>query len=135
MKALGSVAVLVALGGAAAGAQAVPFNVTPVPPPQSVVHGTFGGGFHHRFRGGGFVIVEDEPEVVHDVVVVHDKAAEQPPPAPPPPPRKPYVIGRTYSALPGGCMKLLEHGASFYQCSGEWYRRTGSGAYLAVREP
>ena len=133
MKRLHVLGVLAMLGGAAVEAQAAPFNVTPAPPPQSVVHGTF-GGFHHHFRGGGFVIVEDEPEVVHDVVVVHDKAAEPAPPAPPPP-RKPYVIGRTYSALPGGCMKLLERGASFYQCSGEWYRRTGSGAYLAVREP
>jgi hypothetical protein len=95
------------------------------------------GGFHrgwgHGF-GRGFVIFE-EPRVVHDVVVVHDVAPEPPaPPPPPPPPRKPYVIGRSYASLPGGCMKMIAGGASYYQCSGEWYRQV-AGGYRAVAGP
>ena len=58
------------------------------------------------------------------------------PPLPPlPPPRKPYVLGRTYDALPGGCMKLIQDGGSYYLCSGEWYRPLGGGRYLAIAQP
>lgn len=93
-------------------------------------------GFGHGF-GGGFIIVE--PEAVHDLVVVHDAPADpSPPPAPPPPARKPFVLGRTYSSLPGGCMKMIDRGISFYQCSGEWYRQVSGGrdgSYLAVAHP
>jgi len=60
---------------------------------------------------------------------------DPPPPAPPPPPRKPYVVGRTYDALPGGCMKLIQDGGSYYLCSGEWYRPLGGGRYLAIAQP
>jgi hypothetical protein len=31
-------------------------------------------------------------------------------------------------------MKMIEKGASFFLCGGEWYRQVGSG-YRAVREP
>ena len=54
-------------------------------------------------------------------------------------PRKPYVIGGTYASLPPqGCMKLIEDGASYYFCSGEWYRQLGAGRgakYRAVARP
>ena len=46
--------------------------------------------------------------------------------------RKPYAIGATYASLPGGCMKLIEEGDSYYYCGGgEWYRQTGK-QYQAV---
>ena len=105
---------------------------TPPPPPQSVIHGTFDGGHHHGFGGGGFLLVP-ETEVVHDVVVVHDEAAEAPPP-PPPEPRDPYVIGRTYPSLPGGCLKMVQGGSSYFHCSEGWYRQVGS-LYRAVATP
>lgn len=104
---------------------------TPIPP-----QGGMRGGFHRHGHGfsGGFVLYS-EPEVVHDVVVVHDLIAEPPAPPPAPPkPREPWVLGRNYSALPGGCMKMIAGGASYYQCSGEWYRKVASG-YRAVARP
>src|SRR5690348_17043488 len=110
---------------------------SPPQPPQSVIHGTFGGGFHHHhgFGGGGFLLVP-ETEVVHDVVVVHDQAAEPPAPPPPPPaPKEPWVIGRTYASLPGGCMKMVEKAASYFYCGGDWYRQVGSSEYRAVKKP
>lgn len=96
------------------------------------------GGVGHGFRGffPGFFYAE--PEVVHDVVYVHDAPAEPPPSAGPPPPRKPFVLGRTYSSLPGGCMKMIDRGITYYQCSGEWYRQLGGGRggpYRAVAQP
>ncbi len=45
--------------------------------------------------------------------------------------RKPYVVGASYASLPGSCMKLIEDGASFYYCSGDWYRQEGK-SYRAV---
>ena len=91
-------------------------------------------GFHGRHAFGGFISVEREvPVIVEREVVVREVAAE--PPAPPAAPRKPYVIGRQYASLPGGCMKMIEGGASYYYCgSGEWYRPVGN-QYRAVREP
>jgi hypothetical protein len=87
-----------------------------------------------------FIIVETE--VIQTVEPETDeKQAVTPPadPAPPPPePRKPYAIGSTYSSIPSGCMKLIEVGASYYHCNGEWYQSVSSGngaQYLAVRMP
>jgi hypothetical protein len=99
-------------------------------------HGNFGGGRHHGhgFGSGGFIIYEDQPEVVHDVVVVHDQPAAAPEPPPPAPPREPYVIGRTYASLPGGCLKMVEGGASFFHCSEGWYRQVGA-RFRAVARP
>jgi hypothetical protein len=96
-------------------------------------HGNFGGGHRHGhgFGSGGFILY-DEPEVVHDVVVVHDEAPEPPPP--PPPPRQRWVLGKSYDALPGGCLKMLAPAGAFFDCSGEWYRQVGTG-YRAVRMP
>ena len=90
-------------------------------------------GFHqHRgFHGG--IILYNEREVVHDVVVVHDQPPEPPPP--PPPPRQRWVLGRSYSSLPGGCLKMLMGSGAFFDCSGEWYRQVGALQYKAVSAP
>lgn len=98
----------------------------PAPPPIGEFHGF-----------PGLIIVEREVPVIVE--------RETPPPpvplTPPAPPsgeakeaRKPYVIGMTYSSLPGGCMKMIEGGASYYWCSGEWYRQMGK-QYRAVAKP
>lgn len=90
-------------------------------------------------RDRGFIIIERE--VVRTVEREPEaKQAPAPPAAPAaaPEPRKPYVIGRTYSSIPSGCMKLIEEGASYYYCSGDWYQSVGRGnraQYLAVRKP
>ena len=97
-------------------------------------HGNFGGGHGHGhgFGTGGFFYYE-EPYVVHDVEVIHDQAPEPPPP--PPPPRQRWVLGKSYDALPGGCLKMLTPGGSFFDCSGEWYLQTGNAKYKAVAQP
>ena len=97
-------------------------------------HGNFGGGHRHDhgFGSGGFIIYDEEPYVVHDVEVIHDEAPE-PSPAPPPP-RQAWVLGKSYTALPGGCLKMLTPGGSFFDCSGEWYLQVATG-YQAVRMP
>ena len=102
---------------------------------------------HHRFRGGFPVLIvervlrqaQDEREIVQEA---------PPTPAAVPLPeqaqggakaRKPYVVGGTYASLPGGCMKMIEDGASYYFCGGgEWYRQLGDGSgakYRAVARP
>ena len=121
---------LLVLAAAGAHAQPLPPGGFRSPPPPRP-HGGFHGGFH----GGIFVI---EREVVHVIEreVVRDTPAG--PPAPPAPPREPYVIGRSYSSLPGGCMKMIDNGISYYNCSGEWYRQVLAGAgaqYKAVAQP
>jgi len=43
-----------------------------------------------------------------------------------------------YDSLPSPCMKMIEDGASYYHCSGEWYLQVGSGSaveYKAVQAP
>jgi hypothetical protein len=138
MKAFHLAVGIAAMGGvfAPAGAQTFVTPRSPPPPPQSVIHGTFDGGFHHhRFNGGGFLLVP-ETEVVHDVVVVHDQPAQPPEPPPPPPaPKEPWVMGRTYASLPGGCMKMVEKAAAYFYCGGEWYRQVGQSQYRAVGKP
>ncbi len=86
----------------------------------------------------GFIVVERE--------VVRVVERTPPPPAAVPLPiasqqggtgekRKPYVIGESYASLPGGCMKMIEGGASHYWCGGgEWYRPDGK-QYRAVAKP
>src|SRR4030095_3385154 len=85
-------------------------------------------GSHHGLHGGfdNVWVVEREVPVYVDreVPVEVPVAVEAPAPAPP---RKPYVIGASYSSLPGSCMKLIEEGVSFYYCSGEWYREIRGG--------
>jgi hypothetical protein len=104
-----------------------------IPRPDGIRHSR---DFVRRTHGGfGTLILETEPQVVHDVIVVHDQPAVpvSPPPAPLPP-REAYVIGRSYNSLPGGCMKMVQGGVSYYHCSGDWYREIG-GRYKAVHTP
>ena len=84
---------------------------------------------------GGVIFVEREYVPVVEREVVREVTIAEPPAAAPPPPRKPYVIGRNYSSLPGACMKIIEDGASYFYCSGEWYRQVGAGQYRAVASP
>ena len=100
------------------------FTLLPLPPrPHGGMH-----GIH-----GPFFIVERETIIEREVV--REKPAAPPAPVEPPPPRKPYVLGKTYASLPDGCMKMIEQGASYYYCSGDWYRQVGSAEYKAVLQP
>ncbi len=106
-----------------------------------------GSGFRHSpppqppiadgFLGFPGVYVVERVQVIEREVV--KEAPPPPPPAEPaPPPRKPYVIGASYDTLPGGCMKMIENGDSYYLCSGEWYQLVSGGKdgpYLAVKAP
>ena len=85
-----------------------------------------------RFLNGGVWVVEREvPVYIEREVVVREVPAE---PAPAPEPREPYVIGKSYASLPGGCMKMIDQGVSYYGCGGEWYRQSDD-KYLAVKAP
>lgn len=107
--------------------------------------GGVGGGFRRlppppvadgAFLGFPGVYVIERVQVIEREVVKEVPAP--PPPEPPPPPRKPYVVGASYDTLPGPCMKMIQDGASYYHCSGEWYRQVGSGSaveYRAVQAP
>jgi hypothetical protein len=106
---------------------------TPIPP-QTVARGARDGRHRGGFRNDVFFY--EEPYTVHDVVVVHDQPAEPAaPPEPPPAPRERWVLGRTYGSLPGGCLKMISGGASYFQCSGNWYRELGAEQYKAVEMP
>jgi hypothetical protein len=101
----------------------------PIPPQLPVANGFFG------FPG---VYVVERTHVIEREVVKEVPAA--PPPEPPPPPRKPYKLGALYDSLPSPCMKMIDDGgkATYYHCSGEWYRQVGSGRavqYAAVKAP
>ena len=111
---------------------------------SGVLSRSFSGRRRHG-RGDGRKLVGDvwiiENEVVEVVEVPVEKAAAAAAPAPAAPakeepkPREPYVIGNSYSSLPGGCMKILQDGASYYLCNGDWYQAVGGGQYKAVRQP
>jgi len=121
---------LLVLAAAPAGAQHAPVTsrpwLPPPPPPQGMQ-----GGFN-----GGFILVEREYVPVVEREVVREVTVAEPPAAAPPPPRKPYVIGRNYSSLPPqACMKIIEDGAQYYYCGGEWYRQVGAAQYKAVARP
>jgi hypothetical protein len=124
---IGALAMLVATQ-VAAQSRGVGGGFRHLPPPPPVVGGPF--------LGWPGVYVVERVHVIEREVVKEVPAA--PPPEPPPPPRKPYVIGASYDTLPTGCMKLIENGASYYLCSGEWYRQTKSDSgvsYKAVKAP
>jgi len=93
----------------------------------------------HGGRGVFFpVYFEREPTVVVQREVVREVPVPAEPKPPAPPPREPYAVGKSYDSLPGGCMKMIQDGASYYLCSGEWYRQEGSGGavkYKAVAQP
>lgn len=91
-----------------------------------------GNGFHGGF-GNVWVVEREVPVIVEREVVREVPVTAQP--VAPPSPRKPYVIGNNYASLPGGCMKMIEDGVSYYYCDGEWYRQVGGGrspTYQAV---
>lgn len=98
-----------------------------LPSPSNHFSWERGHGFKHGFPG--VWIVEREVPVIVEKEVVK----EVPVPTPGPSPegegkkRKPYVVGATYASLPGGCMKMIESGAAYYYCSGEWYRQVREG--------
>lgn len=90
---------------------------------------------HFVFNGFGFGIPFVEREVVTHVIereIIHEVPVEVAAPLPPP---EPFVIGRSYASLPGGCMKMLSGGATYYLCSGDWYREVGRSQYKAVAAP
>jgi len=89
-----------------------------------------GSGFHGGF--GNVWVVEREVPVIVEREVVREVAVPVAAPAPAEP-RKPYVIGASYASLPGGCMKLIDEGTSFFYCSGEWYRQVGEGRSASYR--
>jgi hypothetical protein len=104
-------------------------------------HGGFhgnGGGFgalRHAQDGRVFIIEREVPviverEVVREIPAPEKEAHSSAPLSPGQRPR--FVIGSSYASLPGGCMKLIEEGASYYFCGGgEWYRQVGK-QYRAV---
>ncbi|MCL6698672.1 hypothetical protein LZ496_07715 [Sphingomonas sp. NSE70-1] len=100
------------------------FRYLPPPPPQPPLA--------NGFLGWPGVYVVERVHVIEREVVKEVPAA--PPPEPPPPPRKPYKLGALYDRLPSPCMKMIEGGASYYHCSGEWYRQVGR-EYRAVAAP
>ena len=105
-------------------------------PPMGLRTPPAGHGGHHggrNIRGLPYYVVEREVVRVIEVEVPVP-VAPPPPPAAPPEPRKPFVIGDSYASLPGGCMKLIEDGASYYYCGGDWYRQAGRH-YEAVARP
>lgn len=129
MKALHLVAAVLAIAASSAAAQ-TPANprfgyARPAPPP---LPGPI-FGLPYFYEPYPVVI---EREVVREVPVLVEPAA------PPPEPREPYVIGKSYASLPGGCLKMIQSGASYFYCSGEWYRQVGEGSgalYKAVAMP
>lgn len=129
---------IIALGAAAA---ALLVFAAPQADAQNRTYGprnnipSHGGGMDHGFVNGlgGVWVVEREVPIVIEREVV--KEVPVPVTVTPPEPRKPYVIGASYDSLPGGCMKLIEEGTSFYYCDGGWYRQVGEGrsaSYKAV---
>lgn len=131
------VATVGVLAASPAGAQARAIGGAPRGLPPAHSGGMHGGAFGHQ---GFFVpfFVEREPPVIVEREVVREVPVVVEPPPPPPPPREPYVIGKSYASLPGGCMKMIQDAASYYLCSGEWYRQVGSGSgarFKAVAQP
>ena len=111
--------------------------------PRNWIPGNGGGmqGMHGRHgihgRGGFFLPLfwddRDHPVIIEKEVVKEAPVAA-PPPAAAPPKRESYAIGKSYDSLPPqGCMKLIENGASYYLCSGEWYRQIGSGSAVKYK--
>lgn len=133
MKALGLMALSAAMAmSAEAGAQQRAGGGPRITIPSHSNHFSWERG--HGFKRGFFPVLVVEREVVRVVEVevpVAAPAVPPPPPTPPPAP-KPHVIGRTYASLPGGCMKLIEGGTSYYHCDGEWYRQVGERRYVGV---
>ena len=81
------------------------------------------------------ILVEEEVAVEGKAEAVEPaKEAPAATPEPKPEPREPYAIGKSYASLPGGCMKLIQDGVSYFNCSGDWYQPK-NGGYVAVNAP
>ena len=121
---LGAAALLMLSAAPASAQQTIPMKFGRAPPPrQSIIVPGFGWPYYER-------------EVVHHVYereIVREVPVEPPPP--PPPPRKAYALGQSYDSLPGGCMKMIDSGISYFNCSGDWYREVGRSQYKAVASP
>jgi len=127
--------------GAAAAALLI-FGASAADAQRRVVIG--GWGSPPRHHGGGlhgnrgfhvpYYVYEREPTVIIEREVIREAPVIVEAPPPPPPPRKPYVVGASYASLPGGCMKLIEDGQSYFYCGGEWYRQAGK-QYRAIEGP
>lgn len=102
--------------------------------PRNSIPSHHGGNMHGL--SSGIFVVEREVPVIVEKEVVREKPAEPPVAVAPPEPRKPYVIGSTYASLPAGCMKMIDGGATYYYCDGDWYQQVGDGrsaTYKAVQ--
>lgn len=120
-------AVVLLLAATAAGAQSRAMGPRHWPRPPA--HGPFLG------QGSVWVVEREVPVVVEREVIREVPVPAEPAAPPPAPPRKPYAIGASYDSLPGGCMKMIEGGNSYYYCSGgEWYQQIGR-EYRAVTQP
>jgi hypothetical protein len=136
------------IAGGGAGAQVLPNgNIAPPLYPQPGSGGLFPTPIPHQNvaprpdRGGhggqGYIIpyyYEHDYVPVYEREVIREVPVAAPAPEPPPPRRKAYALGKLYDSLPGGCMKMIQDGAAYYNCSGDWYRQAGS-QYQAVRMP
>lgn len=95
-------------------------------------------GRGHKRDGDVFLIDEDVVEVVEVEKEAKPDAAAAAVPAAAPAAvekREPYKIGNSYTSLPPGCMKLIQDGAFYYLCSGDWYQQLGRDQYAAVKAP
>ena len=126
LTALGAALMLAATTASAQAPTTIGMKFAPAPPkPRG----------HFVFNGFGFGLPVVERELVTHVIereVIHEVPVEA---AAPPPPPEPYAIGRKYTSLPGGCMKMVERGANYFNCSGDWYREVGRSQYKAVAPP
>ena len=130
LAAVGAALILAATAAAAQAPTTSGMKFAPAPPkPRGhFLFNGFGFGFATPIVERELVTHVIEREVVHEVPV--NAAAPPPPPAP-----EPYVLGRSYASLPSGCMKMVERGATYYNCSGDWYREVGRSRYKAVAAP
>ena len=118
---------------AQAGANPWPNGFPTAPPPgQGGMHG------HHGLGRGGILIIEQPPVIVEREVVREVPVAAPAPPAPRLHRRRasPMCWGGRTPRCRSPCMKLVERGAAYFQCSGKWYRSMGAdGPYRAVARP
>lgn len=98
--------------------------------------GVGSGGDFGRERVNDVFLVEEQVVQVVEPKEEEKQAAPAAAPVAEPEKREPYAVGKSYSSLPPGCMKLIQDGASYYFCGGgEWYQAVGGGQYMAVAQP
>ena len=118
----------------------------PIPSGGGQTGGQMGSGGHAGVGSGSnfgrervndiFLVEEQVVQVVAPQEEEEAKPAAPPasPPAAEPEKREPYAVGKSYSSLPPGCMKMIQGAALFYLCGGDWYQKV-DGQYLAVAQP